>query len=374
MVGVSARPQQPEQSGLPEAPDQPNQPRNSDLPQTNRTANNGARTSWWKVFAKPSWIILALSLIAFSILAFTVLAPWQLNKDDEIVDRNERIQQAYEQDPVPFAELVDASGGITIDEEWHRVILRGHYLPEHEMLLRLRPLEGSQVFQSLVPFQLDSGQTVLVNRGFAVANRDGSVPEITPPSGTHITTEAMLRFGEAPHEAPPIDDAGYTQVRSVSPEQVEELTGLELADAIVNVTAAEQPEALEPIPVPKLDRGSHLSYGFQWIAFGIMAPAGLAYFVYAELRERRRERAEHTTEGQSQIADVNEQVDVGEQADANEQTDADETAAQANSPAGASAPAASARPVAATRSRGLQDRYGGDSANQLAKFRGRRRR
>lgn len=151
-------------------------------------------------------------------------------------------------------------------------------------------------------------------------------------------------------------------MRSVSPEQVEELTGLELADAIVNVTAAEQPEALEPIPVPKLDRGSHLSYGFQWIAFGIMAPAGLAYFVYAELRERRRERAEHATEGQSQIAD------------ANEQTDADETSAQANSPAGASAPAASARPVTATRSRGLQDRYGGDSANQLAKFRGRRRR
>ncbi|MDK4291005.1 SURF1 family cytochrome oxidase biogenesis protein [Corynebacterium pseudodiphtheriticum] len=352
---MSARSQQPEQS------EQPKQPRNTDVPQTNRTAHNGAPTSWWKVFAKPSWIILALSLIAFSILAFTVLAPWQLNKDDEIVDRNERIQQAYEQDPVPFAELVDASGGITIDEEWHRVILRGHYLPEHEMLLRLRPLEGSQVFQSLVPFQLDSGQTVLVNRGFAVANRDGSVPEITPPSGTHITTEAMLRFGEAPHEAPPIDDAGYTQVRSVSPEQVEELTGLELADAIVNVTAAEQPEALEPIPVPKLDRGSHLSYGFQWIAFGIMAPAGLAYFVYAELRERRRERAEHATEGQAQIAD-------------DEQPDADETSAQANSPAGASAPAASARPAAATRSRGLQDRYGGDSANQLAKFRGRRRR
>lgn len=371
MVGVSARPQQPEQS---EQPEQPIQPRNTDVPQTNTNANNGAPTSWWKVFAKPSWIILALSLIAFSILAFTVLAPWQLNKDDEIVDRNERIQQAYEQDPVPFAELVDASGGITLDEEWHRVILHGHYLPEHEMLLRLRPLEGSQVFQSLVPFQLDSGQTVLVNRGFAVANRDGSVPEITPPSGTHITTEAMLRFGEAPHEAPPIDDAGYTQVRSVSPEQVEELTGLELADAIVNVTAAEQPEALEPIPVPKLDRGSHLSYGFQWIAFGIMAPAGLAYFVYAELRERRRERAEHATEGSSQIADANEQVDVGEQADANEQTDADEAAAQASSPAGTSAPAASARPVAATRSRGLQDRYGGDSANQLAKFRGRRRR
>ena len=349
---VSARSQQQEQPKQPDRTERPHQPHSS---------ATSTQTSWWKVFAKPSWIILALSLIAFSILAFTVLAPWQLNKDDEIVDRNERIQQAYEQDPVPFAELVDDSGGITIDEEWHRVTLTGAYLPEHEMLLRLRPLEGSQVYQSLVPFQLDSGQTVLVNRGFAVANRDGSVPEITPPAGEHITTEAMLRFGEAPHEAPPIEDAGYTQVRSVSPEQVEELTGVELADAIVNVTTADQPEALEPIPVPKLDRGSHLSYGFQWIAFGIMAPAGLGYFIYAELRERRREREEREAENH------------------NGQAAADNPATPVTSQESVLEPAVSpsqdsVQPTAATRSRGVRDRYGGENSDQLAKFRGRRRR
>ena len=44
--------------------------------------------------------------------------------------------------------------------------------------------------------------------------------------------------------------------------------------------------------MPKLDRGWHLSYGLQWIAFGIMAPLGLGYFVWAEFRERRRVRDE----------------------------------------------------------------------------------
>lgn len=358
---VSARSQQQEQPQQPERTDQTERPHQPLQPQQPRNSATSTQTSWWKVFAKPSWIILALSLISFSILAFTVLAPWQLNKDDEIVDRNERIQQAYEQDPVPFAELVDEAGSITIDEEWHRVTLTGAYLPEHEMLLRLRPLEGSQVYQSLVPFQLDSGQTVLVNRGFAVANRDGSVPEIAAPAGEHITTEAMLRFGEAPHEAPPIEDAGYTQVRSVSPEQVEELTGLELADAIVNVTAADQPEALEPIPVPKLDRGSHLSYGFQWIAFGIMAPAGLGYFIYAELRERRREREEREAENQDCQAAAEEP--------ATPVTSQESVVEPAVSPS-----QGSAQPTVATRSRGLRDRYGGDNSDQLAKFRGRRRR
>jgi len=105
---VNARSQQQEQSKQPERTERTEQPLQPQQPQQPRNSATSTQTSWWKVFAKPSWIILALSLIAFSILAFTVLAPWQLNKDDEIVDRNERIQQAYEQDPVPFAELVDA--------------------------------------------------------------------------------------------------------------------------------------------------------------------------------------------------------------------------------------------------------------------------
>ena len=42
------------------------------------------------------------------------------------------------------------------------------------------------------------------------------------------------------------------------------------------------------LPLPQTDSGPYLSYGLQWLAFGIMAPLALAYFVRAELRERRR--------------------------------------------------------------------------------------
>lgn len=66
---------------------------------------------------------------------------------------------------------------------------------------------------------------------------------------------------------------------------------MDLAEGYVQLSA-DQPGVLNAIPVPKLDRGSHLSYGFQWIAFGIMAPLGLGYFIWAEIRERRRVRDE----------------------------------------------------------------------------------
>jgi hypothetical protein len=55
------------------------------------------------------------------------------------------------------------------------------------------------------------------------------------------------------------------------------------------------------LPLPKLDAGPFLSYGIQWIAFGIVAPLGLGYFVYSELKIRRRESAQRT---QAQAGDT----------------------------------------------------------------------
>ena len=52
-----------------------------------------------------------------------------------------------------------------------------------------------------------------------------------------------------------------------------------------------QPGGLGVIGLPHLDSGPFLSYGIQWIAFGIIAPILLGYFIYAEIRQRRREKA-----------------------------------------------------------------------------------
>ena len=72
-----------------------------------------------KTFLKPGWVLLLLFVVAFSYLAFTVLAPWQLGKDDDIVERNELITHAYEADPQPVEDLVDDHGAIKNDE-WSR--------------------------------------------------------------------------------------------------------------------------------------------------------------------------------------------------------------------------------------------------------------
>lgn len=243
-----------------------------------------------KVFLKPGWVFTILLVVAFSYLAFTVLSPWQLGKDRQIVERNDHVERAFEVDPAPFAEIFSTTGAIQGDNEWMRVQITGRYLSDQETLLRLRPVESTPAYQSLVPFELNSGEIMLVNRGFE-PDEAGSAPQIAPAPGGEVSIVAHARKNEVLPQTPPMEADGYTQVYGINTEQIAQLTGSELGQDYL-LLAEGQPGALNPIPIPKLDRGNHLSYGFQWIAFGIMAPLGMGYFIYAELRERRRVREE----------------------------------------------------------------------------------
>lgn len=231
----------------------------------------------WRTFLRPGWVFSVLAIITFSYFAFTLLAPWQLNKDDDIVQRNEQIEAAFETDPVPAADVFDAEGAIEAEEEWTRVVLEGRYLPEDEVLLRNRPVDSSPAFHALLPFQLESGETILVNRGFEPPV-EGGVPPIDPAPTGQQSIVGHARLNEPVPGSDPIEDQGHRQVYGINTDQIGELTGTALAEDYVQLSEGQAGE-LNAIPVPKLDRGSHLSYGFQWIAFGVMAPLGLAYFI-----------------------------------------------------------------------------------------------
>ncbi len=254
------------------------------------TSNSQTTKPLWKSFVNPGWVIAAILAIAFSWFAITWLSPWQLNKDHDIKERNQRIEAAFEADPVDVNTIL--AEGYTPEKEWTRVTMTGHYNPDSEILLRLRPVDGTPAFQSLVPFTLDSGDTILVNRGWVPAAEGGTrVPSFDPaPAGT-TTLSAMLRTSDPATESTPLEEQGYTMVQTIHTPQIAEVTSQDLVSPYAQLLS-DQPGVLHPIPLPMLDRGNHLSYGLQWIAFGIMAPAGLAYFLYSEIRERRRYRDE----------------------------------------------------------------------------------
>ncbi|MDO5511401.1 SURF1 family protein [Corynebacterium sp.] len=270
-------------------------------------------------FLKPGWIIMVLLIIAFSYVAFTFLAPWQLGKDDAIVHRNNQIDAAFRADPVPVTEVFGSGGELAADDEWRRVTLQGEYLPGDEVLLRMRPVDSSPAFHALTPFRLTTGETFLVNRGFTVPI-DGNIPDMTDAPTGEITIQGHARLNEFAPTTAPMEDQGYRQVYGIHTQQVSEVVGVPLARDYVQLSDG-QPGELNAIPVPKLDRGSHLSYGFQWIAFGIMAPLGLGYFIWAELRERRRVREESQELGDTPAAEAGDTDDTADTAPATETQD-----------------------------------------------------
>ena len=117
------------------------------------------------------------------------------------------------------------------------------------------------------------------------------MPPIAPAPTGEVTITGMLRADEGEHPNPPMHEQGYDMVYSISPGQVGSLAGTDVVSPYIQLLGGE-PGVLDPIPLPQLERGNHLSYGLQWILFGIAAPAGLIYFLYSDSRERRRFAAE----------------------------------------------------------------------------------
>ncbi|MEE2061712.1 SURF1 family cytochrome oxidase biogenesis protein [Rhodococcus artemisiae] len=242
---------------------------------------------------RPSWLILAVVVVGFAYGCFTMLAPWQLGKNTSTEERNARISASMTQDPVPVAELLGKDGP-TIDDEWQRVLAQGSYLPDSDVLVRLRSVESQPAYEVLTPFALEHGRTILVNRGYVRPVRGSEVPEIPAAPGGSVTLNARIRMSEGTMDSKePFTDAGYLQVYFIDAPQVAAVTGLELEDVYLQLDA-DQPGGLGIIPLPQLDAGPYLSYGLQWLAFGMMAPLGLGYFVWAELRERRKAKPTRT--------------------------------------------------------------------------------
>lgn len=240
---------------------------------------------------RPGWLALAVVVIAFTYLCFTVLAPWQLGKNTKTSRENQQIEHSLSTDPVPVKTLLPRQDSSAPQEQWRRVTATGHYLPDVQVLARLRVVGGEPAFEVLAPFVVDGGPTVLVDRGYVRPEQGSRVPLIPPPPAETVSITARLRDSEHPVPGKePFTKDGVRQVYSIDTKQIAQLTGVPLAGSYLQLVD-NQPGGLGVLGVLHLDAGPFLSYGIQWISFGIAAPILLGYFVYAEVRARRAEKA-----------------------------------------------------------------------------------
>jgi cytochrome oxidase assembly protein ShyY1 len=242
----------------------------------------------WTFLLRPSWLALATVVAAFAYLCFTVLAPWQLSKNTATSRENDQLHSALTAAPVPVTTLLPHQDSSAPDAQWRPVTATGRYLPDKQVLARLRVVQGEPAFEVLVPFAVDGGPTVLVDRGYVRPEQGSRVPPIPSPPTAKASITARLRDPQPPGREP-FSEGGVAQVYSISTAQIAALTGVPLAGSYLQLVDG-QPGGLGVTGLPHADAGPFLSYGIQWIAFGILAPIGLGYFAFAEIRARRSEK------------------------------------------------------------------------------------
>ena len=190
----------------------------------------------WAFVLRPGWLALFVVVIAFAYLCFTVLAPWQLGKNTKTNRENSQISRSLTAEPVALTSVLPQQDSSAPDEQWQRVTATGHYLPEHQVLARLRVIEGDAAYEVLVPFVVDGGPTVLVDRGYLKPEQGSGVPRFAnAPDGT-VTITARLRDSErAPPDKAPFRQDGTQQVYAIDTAQISTLFGVPLTGSYLQL-------------------------------------------------------------------------------------------------------------------------------------------
>ena len=247
------------------------------------------------------WTAYVAVAIVFAI-ACAFLANWQFTRNSARADQLALIDANFDARPAPLGDVLPAGTEFDPSDEWLPVVLTGEYLPEDQLLVRNRPHGGTAAFEVLVPFRLDDGRVLLVNRGWVRPGIDQPDPDVVPaPPAGEVTAIVRLRPSE------PLPSSGRSapegQVPTVSLRLIADMVGPAsegLDTSAFGILQSEDPAPstspalLEP---PSADPGPHLSYAIQWILFAVMGFIFIGYVIRTELRYRR-EDAEDRAAGQ----------------------------------------------------------------------------
>ncbi|MGJ7907234.1 SURF1 family protein [Actinopolyspora sp. H202] len=236
---------------------------------------------------RPGWIALLLLVGVFSTLCFTVLSPWQFSRHNETQARNEAIRASMRAEPEPLREVLSRGEAPGSSTDWKRVTFTGHYLSRGETLAWQRTVLGEPAFEVLTPFRLESGGTVLVDRGFIRPVESTRAPEYaSAPEGT-VRLTARVRTNEQDTEQRSMfRHDGHRWTYAINSNTVERGVDIPMRPGYFTLVS-EQPGVLQAVPLPRLESGPYLSYAMQWIIFGVMAPLAVGYLVYSEVRSPR---------------------------------------------------------------------------------------
>lgn len=221
--------------------------------------------------------------VAFA-LACIALGQWQFARRDEAQQAIALLNSNFDRDAVAVTEVLDSVSNSDESLKWTPVELTGRYLADRVTYVRTRIGPGGIGFEQLVPFLDDSGNVLVVDRGWVGADGSNAEP-VKPPAipNVRLTITARLMPSEQ-------TIAG----RDAPDGQIATIHVPTLAGRLNNPTYegwyaridTENPSTLTGIAwdKPVLDEGPHLSYALQWYVFALMGFIGYGWALRKEAR------------------------------------------------------------------------------------------
>jgi cytochrome oxidase assembly protein ShyY1 len=252
------------------------------------------------------WTAYIAVAIVFAV-ACAFLSNWQFTRNAARAEQLELVANNYDAKPVALDRLIAPGASLAPEDEWSPVTLTGEYVPEAQILVRNRPHGGTAAFEVLVPFRLDDGRVLLIDRGWVPPGDSQPLPdEIPSPPAGETTVIARLRPAE------PLPASGRTapegQVPTINPPLVAGMVDPALGDEI-ELSAYGALVSEDPAPAtrpgtfadPSEDPGPHLSYAIQWILFAIMGFIFIGYIIRTERRHRREDEEDRAANREPRV-------------------------------------------------------------------------
>lgn len=211
------------------------------------------------------------------------LGLWQLDRNEQRSARNDLIEANADGVPVPVGSLAVVDEPLDPGDQWRTVELTGHWDAGHELVLRLRPVDGERGVHAVTPLITDGGAALLVDRGFVLADgADDDQVAVPPPPDGEVTVTARLRASEDGGGHPVSGTIRRVDVTTIGATLPYPLYGA-WGELLSQDPAAG--DELRPIPPPEIESGPHLSYAVQWFLFAAIGIGGFILLVRAERRE-----------------------------------------------------------------------------------------
>ncbi|MEI6648903.1 MAG: SURF1 family protein [Actinomycetes bacterium] len=212
--------------------------------------------------------VIALLLIFLCLLA----GQWQWNKGKARSQQNAIITTNQTLPELPESELWRSP---PTQIQWRNVQLQGHFLNNHQLLLRNRYFQGQYGFEVLTLLTTSHGMNYWLDRGWVKAGANAQTPPQVPsPSVTTVSIRARVRsddisrqiegtFFALPGSHKITTDLSHAQDVVAAPFYLDLLSGSD---------AGSQP--LNQISLPELNNGPHFAYAIQWLAFAFLIVVG----------------------------------------------------------------------------------------------------